>query len=335
MALPVVFIALLVAIKKAVEGTESFSAKTVAASFPNNDNTTIPYSFNDYLTAIQAKRECFQVPGMPNFIITGMDFFTFKDEDFQYDTWLQIPFIKCDPDGCQRTGDDAATQFCEYQILALAPQDVSTTNGLARANSFRDFIYNKYPVLNDRTSLPFDYDFVQTFDSEAEIESYVKSRDYGTTGSPKIALAVVFPDSSGEKDYAYKIRVNSTNSNGPERNIDRKGMITTPPTGRLFNDYARVDESCPLEQGAATIGDREASCTVQYIYNGVLVIQRLLGDWIMNETGTTALGYGVAEHGVQFVSFPTLEYTYEGFYELIAGEFTFRLVNCSERLSLT
>lgn len=317
---------MLVAIKKSLEGTSGFSPETVVPKFPKNPNATIPYSFHDYVTAIQAKRICYKVEGIEgipdDFRITGMDFFAQEaEDDSEKYTWLQVPFVKCDPEGCQDIGEDAASKFCEYQILAVAPQDATMTTGVDRAASFRDFVYDKYPVLNDPERLPFNYDFVKIFGSESEIESYIKSKDYGTTGNPKIALAVVFPKGQGEKDYAYKIRANTTNINAPARNFDRPGMTTTPQTDRLFNDYAKLDESCPTEGGAAYLGPKQTSCTRQYVYNGVLTIQRLVGDWVMNITGAESAGYAVAEHGVQFVSFPTLQYTYDGFYESIAREF--------------
>jgi hypothetical protein len=67
-------------------------------------------------------------------------------------------------------------------------------------------------------------------------------------------------------------------------------------------------------------GPNDSSCTYQYIYNGALVIQRLLGDWIIDDTGAAEKGYNVAEHGVQFVPFPTKQYIRNGFYSVIAGK---------------
>ena len=61
------------------------------------------------------------------------------------------------------------------------------------------------------------------------------------------------------------------------------------------------------------------SCTGQYMYNGAITMQRLLGDWIHTETGAKDAGYFVSEHGVSFAPFPTREYTTNGFYEAIGG----------------
>lgn len=54
------------------------------------------------------------------------------------------------------------------------------------------------------------------------------------------------------------------------------------------------------------------------MYNGALVLQRLVGDWIMQDSGAVDNGYYVSEHGVQFVPFPSPEYTKDGFYDAIS-----------------
>lgn len=55
------------------------------------------------------------------------------------------------------------------------------------------------------------------------------------------------------------------------------------------------------------------------MYNGVLTVQRLVGDFILNHTGAAADGYRVSESGVQFVQFPTEAYEQSGFYSAISG----------------
>jgi hypothetical protein len=164
--------------------------------------------------------------------------------------------------------------------------------------------------------MPFDYPFIRMFDDESGVQSYVTSGDYGTSKNPKIALAIIFEEGSSEKDYAYTLRVNSTNFNSPEEE-GRPGASTTPDTSREFYSFAKEDNVCePI--GAADQGPLQNSCTGQYMYNGALTTQRLIGDWILSESGAAAAGYNVSEHGVQFLPFPSLAYTKDGFYAAIA-----------------
>jgi hypothetical protein len=55
-----------------------------------------------------------------------------------------------------------------------------------------------------------------------------------------------------------------------------------------------------------------------YFYNGVITIQRVVGDFILHKTGAAAAGYGVSENGVQFTHFPTQAYEEKGFYSEIS-----------------
>lgn len=48
--------------------------------------------------------------------------------------------------------------------------------------------------------------------------------------------------------------------------------------------------------------------------NGILTFQRLLGDFILSDSGATEEGYSVAESGVSFSSFPTFQYEESGFF---------------------
>ena len=134
---------------------------------------------------------------------------------------------------------------------------------------------------------------------------------------PKIALAVLFQEGSSAKDYAYTIRVNSTNYNSPEAE-GRPAQLTTPNTEREFASYAKKDDVCAPVGGTAQQGPFQDSCTGQYMYNGALTIQRLVGDWVMADSGAANAGYTVAEHGVQFLPFPTKYYVENGFYATIA-----------------
>ena len=66
------------------------------------------------------------------------------------------------------------------------------------------------------------------------------------------------------------------------------------------------------------MGRYQDSCTGQYMYNGALTTQRLIGDYILNKTGAAVDGYSVDEGGVQFVHFPTQSYEEQGFYSDIS-----------------
>ena len=307
--LPVAFVCVLVAIKASLDGNENFSPQPVEAQIRDNSDAFITLSFTDYVTAIQAQRKC--VPSYTNpddFDITGMPFNNYN--------W-QVPFVKCDSRRCTELNEDARTKYCEFPVLAVAPKNAGDPVGLARANSFRDYIYASYPVLRNQTALPFGYPFIKEFGSNDAIDQYVTSRDYGTQDVPKLALAVLFEEGSSVKDYAYTIRVNSTNYNAPESEA-RPAATTTPDTSRTLASFAREDNACTPPGGTPNQGPFQNSCTGQYMYNGALTIQRLVGDWILQESGAADVGYNVAEHGVQFLPFPTKFYVTNGFYETIA-----------------
>ena len=308
--MPVGFVCILVAIKVNLEDSPGFSPETVEAQFPDNTQTVIPLSFTDYVTAMQAERIC--EPSLSGFGITGMP------DPAGYYVW-QVPFVKCDSRRCKEVGEDAATKYCEYQVLGVAPMNEGDAVGKARAESFRDYVYSTYPVLTNASAVHFDYPFVKEFNSNDAIQSYVTSKDYGSEGFPKLGLAVVFQEGSSEKDYAYTIRVNSTNYNSPE-NEGRPAATTTPNTAIVLDSYAKTDSVCTPEGGTPYLGPLQNSCTGQYIYNGALIIQRLIGDWIISDSGASDAGYGVSESGVQFVSFPSKEYVENGFYSTIAGK---------------
>merc|ERR1719162_1732663 len=102
-------------------------------------------------------------------------------------------------------------------------------------------------------------------DSNADIEKYVIDEGYGGD-LPKLALAVVFDGKSDPTiNYNYAIRHNSTGFNSPELE-GRPSTLTTPPTDKLFETYAREDlESCPdLVGGTPRVGPYGQSCTGIY-----------------------------------------------------------------------
>jgi hypothetical protein len=87
-------------------------------------------------------------------------------------------------------------------------------DGFQRARDFGRWIYEAYPALNAST-IKFTHDFVQLFPSEADLIQYVKSGNYGKSGFPKVAMAVVFEGNDPNK-FTYSLRQNSTNFNNPE-----------------------------------------------------------------------------------------------------------------------
>jgi hypothetical protein len=304
-ALPVVFVGFLVWIKKLVEGTSGFKAKVIEPIIPDNDMAFTPLTFGDYVTALTAQRECTGPAPKPDMGITGMP--------FQGSNW-QVPLVKCDSRLCETVGSDASA-YCTYSIVAVTGTD---PGGLARAQDMRDYILDVYPALQDATQLPFDFAVVQVFGKPADIDTYVKRADYGASEVPKIAMGIVW-EGNDELSYVYSLRQNSTNFNNPVE-AARPGVTTTPDTGTDVKPFARDDSSvCGIFDGASYQGPLEASCTGQYLYNGVLTFQRLVGDYILNRTGAADAGYFVAEAGVTYVQFPTKAYTEQGFYGAIAG----------------
>jgi hypothetical protein len=166
-------------------------------------------------------------------------------------------------------------------------------------------------------SLPFEHDFVRVFAGNDELDAYVTAADYGRTLNPKIGIAVVFVKTDSEKEYAYTLRVNSTNFNTQEQEAQPVSK-TTAPTSRVFDSFVKEDSaSCPPVGGRPNLGPYSNLCTGIYVYNGALPIQRLVDNWIHVDTES---GVRVAENAVSYVPFPTKEYTANGFYGAIASE---------------
>lgn len=291
------------AIKVALENDASFKPETIPARFPTNLEAVIPLTFRDYVTSVQAPRLC--EGNLVDFEVSGI-----LDN--------QNPFLKCDSRTCQTFGADATLANCEYLILAVAPQTSAATRGAARMQRFKSYVESNYPEFNSTGH--YAYPMVQSFTDEKAIEDYVTASDYGSKGKPKVAFSVIFPDGTSDKDYAYTLRMNSTNFN-IATNEGRPATRTTPATYREFDDLAVQDNVCATLNGAAEqLFGFDFSCTYQYIFNGAVAIQRLVDDWIIDDTGSASLGYNVAEHGVQFVSFPSKEFVENGFYAQINRE---------------
>lgn len=310
-ALPLCFVTILIAIKNATDDSDQTSS-VVPVDFPTNEDVVTSLSFHDYVTAIQAKRECelqdlsfFGIP-YKDLGITGMP--------RQALNWM-VPVVKCDHRRCQEPGEDAE-KYCEYQTLAVTGSD---EDGLQRAEDFKNWIYETYPALtSERVRNKFDYDFVQLMPSVGYLESYIKDSRYGEEGVPKVAMAVVFEGNEMNR-FVYTLRQNSTNYNNPEEEA-RPGARTTPPTNQQFDSYAKTDNECPEDEngGVPEQGFYQSSCTGAYLYNGVLTFQRLVGDYILSKTGADQR-YPVSRNGARFVPFPTPEYEEEGFFADIAA----------------
>jgi hypothetical protein len=297
----VAFVYILVAIKMATESSGTFEAEIVNATFPSVAVT--PLSFTDYLTALRAQRVCVQ--DGKDFIISG-----YNPDGYNW----QVPLIKCDSRKCDETnvGTDARP-FCEYAIVAVAGSD---EGGKARANDFKAWMEATYPAIV--SEMPFDFSLVQVFDSSTAMNDYIRRPQYGEVTKPKIGMGIVWEGNDNAK-FSYHLRPNATNFNAPEQEA-RPATITTPSTGLVTDSFARDDFSvCIPMDGSSTQGPLEQSCTGQYLYNGVLTFQRVVNDFVLDQSGAAALGYKVAEAGVQFINFPTKEYESAGFYATIAG----------------
>jgi len=205
-----------------------------------------------------------------------------------------------------------------YRTLALASMNAGAKER-ERMLKFKDYVEEKYPQITDSSALPFDYDFIRIFDSNSDLDAYVKSETYGATVNgeyfPTVAIAVVFSGGDNDKLYEYTIRTNSTNYNSEEQ-AAQPGARTTPSTKRVFSPYKREDSnSCEnSREGTPGMGPLGGSCTGQYMLNGAVTIQRLIDDWILSDSGVVAT---VAQNSAVFLPFPTKEYTESGFYESI------------------
>ena len=157
----------------------------------------------------------------------------------------------------------------------------------------------------------------RTFDTEDDLTDYVTGSSYES--DVKLAMGIVFDSDFGVNDqYHYTLRQNGTNFNNPEESA-RPVSQTTPRTDIYTQNFYLNDEQCDFQEGggAPKLGPFGSSCTGQYIYNGVLTVQRLVQDFILYEGGV-GVEYTVAEGGVGYVPFPTREYEEDGFYAAIA-----------------
>ena len=322
---PLIFCYVLVLLKNAANKSSHFKPVHVKAKFTNDIETIQMLSFTDYVKALQAKRICLNKTAtnspsnvsnnlysenISQFVISGMP--------HHGQNW-QVPFIQCDSRRCQFHGEEAY-QYCHYPKLGLAPSTISDIGGLERARAFREYTYQRYPVLTNTSLSAFQgQDFIQYFDSNEGIDTYIQDPEYGLTDiRPKLAMAIVFTGNDATS-YDYSIRVNSTNHNAPEwAGSGTSFAFTTPDTKRLFKAFARREqEACAQYSSGKPQGPLQYSCTGQYLFNGLLTMQRFLHDWILEDAGARDKGWFVAEHGVKFASFPSKAYDREGFYGVL------------------
>jgi hypothetical protein len=332
--LPFCFVWILVAIKNAANFDDASANPTIPVFVPNDTVAWIPFSYTDYVRAFQVERICtsrkesgLEISGLP-----------------ERGRGWQVPFIKCNSKHCQYLGQDAQP-FCEYNILVVTGAHADDIGGHARAAQFRNWMYSKWPVLQQRKSnrtattrgagMPFDHDFVQLFPDPATVDNYVKRSDYGTALVPKIGMSIVF-DGNSSTAYKYWLRQNSTNLNSPERARESRPVSpSTPSTDRLFNSYAKTDmETCSREPGDPYLGLLQNSCTGQYLYNGVITTQRLIDDFILEDTGAASAGYRVSEAGVQFVQFPQQAFIPSGFFATVESTFVGENIFITTKLSI-
>lgn len=315
--LPVAYIAILIAIKNSFEGSDS-ETKIIEPEFPEAREAFVPLSFLDFVKINQAKKVCDGDENNPSISVMPQQGF---------DT--QNPFAKCDETKCEgkEAGFDAS-EFCEYTFLGVAPADPDDALAVGRAEDFQAWLFDAYPQLTNISSFPFDFPMVQLFKSEADMETYVSDPNYGLNiDYPRMSLGVVWEsietseEIPAEFNYKYTLRHNQTNYNIP-REARAVGATTTPDTQVLFDNFANTDDECPFEDGAApNLGLRQYSCTGQYLYNGVLTLQKTIGDFILDHSGATTANpnFRVAENGVRFVPFPTREYEEGGFFSDVAA----------------
>jgi hypothetical protein len=105
---PLVFIFVMYSLYSGADWAPVIESPIVPVSFP--EEPFIPFSFSDYVTALQSQKVCTRdFDG--NFAITGIH--------KQGKDW-PVPFVRCDSRKCQFLGQDAI-DFCEFSIIAVAP----------------------------------------------------------------------------------------------------------------------------------------------------------------------------------------------------------------------
>mmetsp|Transcript_24374 Transcript_24374/g.37578 ORF Transcript_24374/g.37578 Transcript_24374/m.37578 type:complete len:1959 (-) Transcript_24374:259-6135(-) len=302
---PVIFFLLLLWLKISVQDTDGFKPEVKPAEIRNYTHVIRPLTFSDWLVGLKVQRVCVR--------FFSEEFVEDNEENIDYnlksDGWLITgnqygnanPLIRCDPTRCDTPRQDA-TPLCEVRQIGLVN---------APAN-FSNYLNGRYgaELLNE------DVVF-RTFDSEDDMTDYVTGSSYEE--SVKLAMGIVFDSDFGvNNQYHYTLRQNGTNFNNPEE-AARPVSQTTPRTDIYTQNFYLDDDQCDFQEGGGTpdLGNYGLSCTGQYVYNGVLTVQRLVQDYILHD-GNVGDEYEVAEGGVGYVPFPTREYEQDGFYAAIS-----------------
>jgi hypothetical protein len=319
---------ILVSIKNAVERSSGLAGDFIPEVIPDDLLTFRPLTFDDYVVALQAERTCIVSPyaqaatspsnDSPTLWISGI---------FDKGVNWAVPFVKCDSRECERAGQDAQS-FCEYGILAVSGKDEMDEGGTERAQQFKAWLYDQYPALkNENGEMPFAHDFCPIFASQASMDEYIGNQHYGSLKVPKIIMGIVF-EGNDNQVFKYTLRQNSTNFNAQEAEA-RPSARTTPDTSVTLSSYAKTEDSvCAPEGGTPELGYLQSSCTGQYIYNGVLPMQRLVHDFMFNVTQAADKGYFVSEAGVAFVPFPSPSFEENGFYASVGSKYIIVVVFC-------
>ena len=137
--LPIMFVLIMVSIRNAAtdEDKEKDDTLKVVPSFiPGTNETVIPFTFSDYVMALQGARYCTTLAD-ETLEITGI---------WSNSNGWPVPFVKCDSYLCEYLGQDALS-FCEYFILAVAPYHSDDEINLQRSEQFIQWIYERYPIL--------------------------------------------------------------------------------------------------------------------------------------------------------------------------------------------
>ncbi len=123
------------------------------------------------------------------------------------------------PGACTQNGDDPMTltgnSLCRRLAIAVAPYDSNDLSAVTAAQDYMDFM-NNY-LFSDATQLIYgqyynttlDYTWVDYFDSSAEFDAHISSKEYSQDPAVKIYnSAIIF--TSGYPNYKYTVRVNQT-----------------------------------------------------------------------------------------------------------------------------
>lgn len=236
--------------------------------------------------------QCVGFSASDSFTISGME---------TTSSW-RVPLIKCDASRC-KSAYESAEEYCERNIVGIAGDP-------DRMAAFLTWVESEYPVEKD-------LQLFRVFDTPGDMDAYVENHFYGRSNGEvhyqKLAMGIVFDAPIHDKPsvWGYQLRPNSTNVNevafSEETGEGLLAIQSMPNTGRLTDTYAKTeDEAC----GTAN----SVSCAAQYGDNGVLTFQRLVHDFILNQTATSSRVSSVA-----FVPFPTRPYEEGLFFQFVSG----------------